>query len=156
MFTSSESNKCTRQIELLIICLYSEWSEDRIMVVQHFWWRKIYQIVWRVPRKWLASKLLNQDVDVVFLANKGIVIWCFVGRNYSEILMEIGKLRTTSGSRKKDSDLVLTECLSCRILRFTTSPIDLIHLERVTSLTSPFLVLCLAYASHASMKISKF
>ena len=55
-----------------------------------------------------------------------------------------------------DSDLVLTECFSRRILRFTTSPIDLIHSERVSSSTSSFLAHCLAYASHASMIISKF
>ena len=62
--------------------------------------------------------------------------------------------RTTSGSRKMDSDhLVLTECFSRRILRFTTSPIDLIHLERVSSSTSSFLSHC---ASHTSMIISKF
>ena len=64
--------------------------------------------------------------------------------------------RTTSGSRKMDSDLVLTECFSRRILRFTTSPIDLIHSERVSSWTSCFLAHCLAYASHASMIISRF
>ena len=62
---------------------------------------------------------------------------------------------TTSGSRKMDSDLVLTECLSRRILRLTTSPIDLIHSERVSSSTSSFLAHCLAYTSHASMIISK-
>ena len=55
-----------------------------------------------------------------------------------------------------DSCLVLTECLSRRILRFTTSPIDLIHSERLSSSTSSFLAHCLAYASHASMIISKF
>ena len=55
-----------------------------------------------------------------------------------------------------DSYLVLTECLSLRILRLTTSPIDLIHSERVSSSTSSFLAHCLAYISHASMIISKF
>ena len=55
-----------------------------------------------------------------------------------------------------DSDLVLTECFSRRILRFTTSPIDLINSERVSSSTSSFLAHYLAYASHASMIISKF
>ena len=37
-----------RQIELLIICLYSEGSEDRFVVVQHFLLRKICHIVCRV------------------------------------------------------------------------------------------------------------
>ena len=36
----------------------------------------------------MESKFLDQDVDVVSLANKGIVIGCFVGRNYNKILME--------------------------------------------------------------------
>ena len=65
-------------------------------------------------------------------------------------------LTSPRGSRKMDSDLVLTECFSRRILRFTTSPIDLIHSERVSSSRSSFLAHCLAYASHASMIISKF
>ena len=40
----------------------------------------------------MESKFLNQDVNVVSLANKGIVIGCFVGRNYNKILMETRKL----------------------------------------------------------------
>ena len=40
----------------------------------------------------MESKFLYQDVDVVPLANKGIVIGCFVGRKYNKILMETGKL----------------------------------------------------------------
>ena len=80
-----------KQIELHIICLYSERSEDRFVVVRHFWCRKIGQIVCRIPRKWMKSKALDHDVDVVFLANKGIVIGSVVGRNYNKILMETGK-----------------------------------------------------------------
>ena len=90
------------------------------------------------------------------LANKGIVIGCFVGRNYNKILMETGKLTDNTRVTKMDSDLVLTECFNRQILRLTTSPINLIHSERVLSSTSSFLALCLAYASHASMIISKF
>ena len=60
------------QIELLTICLYSEGSEDRFVVVQHFGYRKICQIVCRVSGKWMESKFLYQDVDGVPLANKGI------------------------------------------------------------------------------------
>ena len=46
----------------------------------------------------MDSKFLDQDVDVVFLANKGIVIGSFVGRvpvgrNYNKILTETGKLK---------------------------------------------------------------
>ena len=104
----------------------------------------------------MESKFLDQDVDVMSLAINGKVIGCFVGRNYNKIVMETISSRTTSGSRKMDSDLVLTECFSRRILRFSTSPIDLIHSERVSSSTSSFLAHCLAYASHTSMIISKF
>ena len=142
-----------RQIELFTIWLYSQGGEDRFVVVQHLWCRKICQIVCKISRKWMESKFLDQDVDVLSLANKGIGIGCFVGRNY--VLMETGKL-TTPGSRKMDLDLVLTKCFRRRILRFTTSPIDLIHSERVSSSTSSFMAHCLAHASHASMIISKF
>ena len=133
-----------RQIELLATWLYSEGGENRFVVVQHLWCRKICQIICRVSRKLMESKYLDQDVDVVSLANKGIVIWCFVGRNYNKILWRRESSRATSGSRQMDSDLVLTECFSRRILRFTTSPIDLIHSERVSSSTSSFLAHCLA------------
>ena len=128
-----------RQIELRTVCLYSEGGEDLFVVVQHLWCRKICQIVCRVSRKWMESKFFDQDVDVVSLANKGIVIGCFVGRNYNKILMETGKLTGNIRVTKMDSDLVLTKCFSRRNLRFTTSPIDLIHSERVSSSTSSFL-----------------
>ena len=39
----------------------------------------------------MESKFLDQDVDV-FLANKGILIGSFVGRNYNKIFVESGKL----------------------------------------------------------------
>ena len=81
-----------RPIELIIICLYSEGIEDRYVVVQHFWCRKICKIVCRVSGKWMESKFLHHHVDVVSLANKGIVIGCFVGRSYNKILMETEKL----------------------------------------------------------------
>ena len=40
----------------------------------------------------MESKFLDQDVDVVFLANKGVVIGSFVGRNYNKILIVTAKL----------------------------------------------------------------
>ena len=126
------------------------------MVVQHLWCRKICQIVCRVSRKWMESKFLDQDVDVVSLANKGIVIGCFVGRNYKKILMETGKLTGNIRVTKNWLGSGVDRMFSRRILRFTTSPIDLIHSERVSSSTSSFLADCLAYGSHASMIISKF
>ena len=72
----------------------------------------------------MKSKFLYQDVDVVSLADKGIVVRCFVCRNYDKVLMETGKLCDNIRVTKMDSCLVLTECLSRRILRLSTSPID--------------------------------
>ena len=40
----------------------------------------------------MESKFLYHDVNVVSLANKGIIIGCFVGRNYNKTLMETGKV----------------------------------------------------------------
>ena len=40
----------------------------------------------------MKSKFLYQDVDIVSLADKGIVVRCFVCRNYDKVLMETGKL----------------------------------------------------------------
>ena len=40
----------------------------------------------------MESKFLDQDVDVMLLANKGIGIGCFADRNYNKTLMETGKL----------------------------------------------------------------
>ena len=126
------------------------------MVVQHFWCRKIHEIVCRVPREWVKSKFLWQDADVMSLADKCIVVGCFVCGDCDKILMETGKFSDKSGSLKMDSCLVLTECLSRRILRFRTSAIDLIHSERVSTSTSSFFAHRLAYSSHASMIMSKF
>ena len=124
-----------RQIELLAICLYSGGSEDRFVVVQHFWCRKICQIVCRISRKWMESKFLDQDVDVVSLANKGIVIGCFFSRNYNKIFMETGKLTGTSGSQKWTR---IWCWQNVSVVGFCVLPIDLIHSERVSSSTSFF------------------
>ena len=40
----------------------------------------------------MKSKFLYQDVDVISLADKGIVVRCFVCRNYDKVLMETEKL----------------------------------------------------------------
>ena len=104
-----------------------------------FWCRKTCQIVYRVSRKWIESKFLDQDVDVVSLANKCKVIGCFSAGTITKFSWKRESSLTKSRSRKMDSDLVLTECLSRRILRFTTSAIDLIHSERVSNSTSSFL-----------------
>ena len=50
----------------------------------------------------MKSKFLYQDVDVVSLADKGIVVRCFVCRNYDKVLIERGISVTTSGSLKMD------------------------------------------------------
>ena len=40
----------------------------------------------------MKPTFLYQDVDVVSLADKGIVVRCFVCRNYDKVLIETGKL----------------------------------------------------------------
>ena len=40
----------------------------------------------------MESKFLDQEDEIVFLANKGIVIGSIVGRNYNKFLMETGKV----------------------------------------------------------------
>ena len=74
-----------RRIEILIICLFAEGSEDRFVIVQHFWCRTICLIACRVHKKWMESKFLDQDFDVVFLVNKRILIGGFVGRDYEKV-----------------------------------------------------------------------
>ena len=41
----------------------------------------------------MKTKFLYQDVDVVSLADKGILARCFVCRNYDKVLTETGTLR---------------------------------------------------------------
>ena len=78
--------------------------------------------------KLMESKFLDQDVDVhvVSLANRSIVTGCFVGRNYKCTSITKFSWRresswTTSGSRKMESYLVLTERLISR--RFCVLPL---------------------------------
>ena len=104
----------------------------------------------------MESKFLDQDVDEVSLVYKGIVIRCFVGRNYNKILMETGKLTDNIRVTKNGLGSGVDRMFQSSDPRFTTLPIDLIHSERVSSSTSSFLAHCLAYTSHASMIISKF
>ena len=99
----------------------------------------------------MESKFLDQDVDVVFLANKGIVIGSFVGRNYNKILMETEKFMDNIRVMKSGLGSGVDRMFKSSILRLTTSPIDLIHSERVPGSTFSFLAYCLGYASHASM-----
>ena len=144
-----------RQFGLLTICLYSDGSEDRFVVVQHFWCRKICQIVCRVSRKWMESKFLDQGVDVVSLASKGIVIGCFFGRNYDKILMETGKLtdkiRVTKNGPGSGVDRIFQSSDSA-FYHFTNR---LHPFGKSVEFDILFLGNCLAYTSHASMIISK-
>ena len=79
---SSESNKWKAN-RALIIYPYSKGSENRLVVVQHIGEEKTVRLYEGFPQN--ESKFFDQDIDVVFPANKGIdlVIGCFVGRNYN-------------------------------------------------------------------------
>ena len=91
------------------------------------------------PGNELSPSFLWQDADVMSLANKCIVVGCFVCGDYDKILMETGKfsdnIRVTENGLVSGVDRVL---LCRRILRFRTSAIDLIHSERVSTSTSSF------------------
>ena len=94
----------------------------------------------------------------MYLADKCIVVGYFVCGPGTMIKFSWRRESslTTLGSLKMDSCLVLTECLSRRILRFRTSAIDLIHSDRVSGSTSSFFAHRLAYTSHASIIMPKF
>ena len=63
--------------------------------------------------------------------------------------MERGKL--TDNIRVTKNGSGVDRMLKSSDSTFITSPIDLIHSERVSSSTSSFLAHCLAYAPHASI-----
>ena len=75
------------------------------MIVQHFWCRKIRKIVRRVPVEWIKSYFLCHDADVhvMSLADKCIVVGCFVFGDNDKTLMETGKfsdnIRVTENGR---------------------------------------------------------
>ena len=52
----------------------------------------------------MESKFLDQDVDVVSLANKGIVLDALSAGTITKFSWRRESSRTTSGSRKMDSD----------------------------------------------------
>ena len=80
------------------------------MVVQHFWCRKICSIVCRVPREWVKPTLC-QDAGVMSLAEKCIVVGCFVFWDYDKILTKTGKfsnsIRVTENGLVSGVDRVL-------------------------------------------------
>ena len=87
----------------------------------------------------MKSKFLYQDVDVVFLAYIGVVIDAVSAETMTKFSWRLESYETSPGSLKMDLCLVLAECFNRQILRFSTSPIDLIYSERVSSSTSSFL-----------------
>ena len=89
-----------------------------LVIVQHLWCRTIREIIWRVPGEWVKSKFLCQDVAVISLADKCLVVGCFVFGTMTKFSRKRESSLTKSGSLKTDSCLVLTECFSSRILRF--------------------------------------
>ena len=54
----------------------------------------------------MKSNFLYQDVDVVSLVDKGIVVRCFVCRNYDKTLMETGKQWVCDNTRVTKNGLV--------------------------------------------------
>ena len=66
--------------------------------------QKILEIVCRIPREWVKSKFLRQDADVMSLADKCIVVGCFVCMDYDNILMETGKF--SNNTRVTENGLV--------------------------------------------------
>ena len=92
----------------------------------------------------MESTFLEKDFDVAFLANKGIVVLTLSAGTISKSL---GQDQDHKISCVR-SNIVLTECFSRRIMRFSTSPFDFIHSERVASSTSSFLFKCLTCTSN--------
>ena len=82
------------------------------------------------------------------LADKCIVVGCFVRGDYNKILMETGTF--SNNNRVTENGLV------SGVDRVLKSAIDLIHSERVSASTSSFFAHRLAYSSHASIIIPKF
>ena len=142
------------QIEFVLIRIYSKRSENRFVVVQHLWCRKICKIVCRVPRKRVKSKFLYQDADVILLADNGIVVRSFVCRNYDKVLIETGKF--SDNLRVTENGLVSGVDRAFKSSNSAFQNIDLTHSERVSTSTSSFLSHGLVYCSHASMMILKF
>ena len=79
-YASSESNKRAGNWSLRYLSVFQRKWEP-IYGCQKLLIQNKLSIVWRVPRKRMKSKFLDQDVDVVFLLNKGICVRCFVCRN---------------------------------------------------------------------------
>ena len=123
----------------------------------HFCCGKICEIVCRVPREWVKSMFLCQDTNVMSLVDKCIVGRCFVCGGYLNSHGD-GKVHWQHQGEWKWTRVWCWQSAfnGCRILRFRTSAIDLIHNERVSTSISSFFALPLVYSSHASMTMQKF
>ena len=111
-------------------------------MVKHFGCRKFVRLYVGFSG-WELRPFLCQDADVMSLADICTVVRCFVRGD--KLLMKTGLecCPTIPGSMKIDLCLVLTECLSRRIVRFRTSAI---HSERVSNSTSSFFAHRLVYS----------
>ena len=67
-----------------------------------------------VPRKWIKSKFIYQDADIILVS-----CYCVIDTSSSGTMTKFSCRResslTTSGSQKMESCLVLRECSSCRM-----------------------------------------
>ena len=144
---SLESNICMANLAHRHLSLFQmKWGP---ICVQHFWCRKIREILCRVPREWVKSKFLWQDAYVMSLSDKCIVVGFFVWQNShgdGKVLWQ------HQGHWKCTRVWCWQSAFSRRILRFKTSATDLIYSERVSTSTSSFFSHRLAYSSHAAMR----
>ena len=100
--------------------------------------------------------VLDQDVDVVSLANKSIAIGCFVGRTYTKILTETRKLTDNIRVTKNGPGSGVNRMLKSSESAFYHTTDRLNPFGKSVEFDILFLALCQAYASHASMIVSKF
>ena len=104
--------------------------------------QEICEIICRVPRKWTKSKFLYRDAIVMSVADKCIVVSCFVFGSMTIFSWRRESSLTTWGSQKMDLCLVVTECLSHRFLPFRTSAIAFIHFKCRLRPTDPIQAIC--------------
>ena len=86
------------------------------VVIQHFWCREIHEIVCRVPMEWVKSKFLCENADVMSLADKCIVVGCFVCGVFDKILMETRKF--SDNIRVTENGLASGVDMSALVVKF--------------------------------------
>ena len=97
-----------------------------------------------------SPRFLDQDVDVVSLANKGIVIGCFVGRNYNKILME-------TFSRSKYTNIQIYApifCQSKRIYEIKSNMKFDEHIYRYIYIDSTYCIIYIYYVHSENIRVS--